>query len=180
MSTTHNKIAMSPEELPRQRLFQLLDLPEQPEGFELLCGDALRSLRPGEPGDSASLIVQAEWAWSPMHSRLSNWEIDLDESGQYWVLWCSNHTDEVELAYWCDDEDDDEDRQWVTVWCSQRVAACARGELSIDDASILLLLHAWKEERFESEELDAPHFYGATGVLGIGVVRSIERVVWEE
>lgn len=51
MSTTHNKIAMSPEELPRQRLFQLLELPEQPEGFELLSGDALRNLRPEEPGD---------------------------------------------------------------------------------------------------------------------------------
>ena len=70
MSTTHNKIAMSPEELPRQRLFQLLELPEQPEGFELLCGDALRNLRPEEPGEGASLIVQAEWAWS---LSLANW-----------------------------------------------------------------------------------------------------------
>ena len=179
MSTTHNNIAMSPDELPRQRLFQALGLPAQPEGFEVYSGEALQPLGPEDPGDNASLIVQAEWAWSPMHNRLSNWEIGLDESMQYWLLWCASHTDEVELADWCDEDDDDEDKEWVTVWCSQLVAACAKGDLSIDHASMLLLLHAWQEERVEME-LDPPHFYCATGVLGIDEVRSIERVVWAD
>ena len=179
MSTTHNKVAMSPDDLPRQRLFRLMDLPNPPEGFEVLSGQALRGLGPEDPKDSASLIVQAEWAWSPMHNRLSNWEIGLDGTGQYWLLWCASHTDDVELADWCDEDDDDDDKQWVAVWCSQLVAACAKGDLPIDHASMLLLLHAWKEEQLEMD-LDPPHFYGATGVLGIDAVRSIEQVVWAE
>ena len=87
MSTTHNKVVMSPEDLPRQRLFKLVDLSDPPEGFEVLSGKALRGLGPEDPGDNASLIVQAEWAWSPMHNRLSNWEVGLDGRGQYWLLW---------------------------------------------------------------------------------------------
>jgi len=179
VSTTYKKIAMSPEALPRQRLYQLIDLPEPPADFEVLSGDALQALRPTEPGEGASLIVQAEWAWSPAHNRLSNWEIGLDETKQYWLLWASHPTGESELADWCDPDDNEEDLEWVSIWDSDLVAACPRGDLSAHDASILLLLGAWIEERDGMMELDCPHFYGATGVLGIDVIRSIERVVWE-
>jgi len=178
MSTTYPKVAMSPGELPRQRLFQLLELPDRPDDFELLDYHALEKLQPQEPGQDASLIVQAEWAWSPMHNRVSNWEIGPDESDRYWVLWCSNHTDECEPAEWCEEEDE-EDIEWVTVWCSEVVAACPRGNLCIGDASALLLRQAWDDERVDME-LDPPHFYGATGILGIDALRSIERLVWEE
>jgi hypothetical protein len=179
MGTKHRTIAMSPEAVPRQRLYQLMQLPAPPQDFELLYGEALQNLRPLEPGEGASLIVQAEWAWSPMHNRVSNWEIGLDETKQHWVLWCSHHTDDCELADWCDPDDDEEDLQWVAIWHSQVVAACARGNLSERDASILLLLQAWTDERDSETELDRPHFYGAAGVLNIDELRSIERVVWE-
>jgi hypothetical protein len=179
MSTTYRKVAMSPEELPRQRLFQLMELPEPPQDFELVSGETLQNIRLLEPGEDASLIVQAEWAWSPMHSRVSNWEIGQDETKQNWVLWCSHHTDESELADWCDPDADEEDLEWVAIWSSEVVAACPRGELSEQDASMLLLLAAWIEERDGDMELDRPHFYGAIGVLNIDVIRSIERVVWE-
>jgi hypothetical protein len=180
MSTTHNRIAMSPEELPRQRLFRVLDLPEPPEGFELLDHNALKQLTPKEPGKDAELVVQAEWAWSPMHSRISNWEIDLDDSGQYWVLWCSSRSDEVELADPENAADEDEDeRAWIAIWDSELVAACAKGKLEIEEVTALLLLHAWTEDRMMNE-LDPPHFYGATGVLDIDVLRTVERAVWPE
>lgn len=179
MSTTHNKIAMSPDELPRQRLFRVLDLPEPPEGFETLGRDTLGKLTPTEPGAGASLVVQAEWAWSPMHSRISNWEIGHDDSGQYWVLWCSSPSDEYERVEPFDMDDDEADAQWVEIWQSQLVAACAIGELSSSDAAALLLLEAWKQDRLDTE-IDRPHFYGATGVLGIDALRSIEQVIWAE
>ena len=179
MSTTYRKVAMSPEELPRQRLFQLMELPEPTRDFELVSGETLQNIRLLEPGEDASLIVQAEWAWSPMHSRVSNWEIGLDETKENWVLWCSHHTDESELADWCDPDGDEDDLEWVAIWSSEVIAACPRGELSEHDASILLLLEAWTEERDGDMELDRPHFYGAIGLLNIDVIRSIERVVWE-
>jgi hypothetical protein len=178
MSTTHNRIAMSPDELPRQRLFRVLDLPEPPEGFEFLGGATLAKLTPNEPGAGATLVVQAEWAWSPMHSRISNWEIGLDDSGQYWVLWCSSPSDEYERVEPFA-EDDEAEAEWVEIWSSQLVAACAKGQLSISDAAVLLLLQAWPQDRLDTG-IDRPHFYGATGVLGIDVLRSIEQVVWAE
>jgi hypothetical protein len=55
----------------------------------------------------------------------------------------------------------------------------AQTELSQWEASIFLLHQAWEEER-DSMELDPPHFYGATGVLRIDVLRSIELSVWGE
>jgi hypothetical protein len=75
-------------------------------------------------------------------------------------------------------EPGEEGIDWVTVWYSQVVAACAREELSMHDASYQLLKQAWDDERVDME-LDPPHFYGATGVLGIDTLRSIERAVWE-
>ncbi len=180
MSKLHRTIAMSPDALPRQRLFQSMELPAPPQGFELLRGEALQALRPLEPDVGASLVVQAEWAWTPMHNRVSNWEIGLDETQQYWVLWCACHSDELELAEWCDPEDDEEHLEWVARWDSTVVAACPRGDLSVGDASMLLLREAWIEEREDEwTELDRPHFYGATGVLSIDAIRSIERLVWE-
>ena len=179
MSTTYKKVTMSLEQLPRQRLYQLIELPEPPWNFGLLFGEALQELQPSEPGEGASLIVQAEWSWSPMHNRVSNWEIGLDETKQYWVLWSSYLTDESELADWCDPDDDEEDLQWVSIWSSEVVAACAKRDLDRHDASILLLMQAWVDERDGYVELDRPHFYGATGELNIDELRSIERAVWE-
>ena len=172
-------IAMTPEDLPRQRLYQLIELPEPPWNFGLLFGEALQKLQPSEPGEGASLIVQAEWSWSPMHNRVSNWEIGLDETKQYWVLWRSYQTRESELADWCDPDDDEEDHEWVAIWYSELAAACAKRDLGMHDASILLLKQAWEDERDGDMELDRPHFYGATGELNIHELRSIERAVWE-
>ena len=80
MSTTYKQIAMSPEDLPRQHLYEIRELPETPEGA---AGEQPRpplvELHPKEPGEGARLIVQAEWSWSPMHSRISNWEIGPDD-----------------------------------------------------------------------------------------------------
>jgi len=176
MSTKYREVAMSPEQLPRQRLFQLIDLPEPPQDFALLYGEALRNLRPIEPTEDASLIVQGEWSLSPMHSRISNWEIGMDETQQHWILWCCTRTDESE-AVWGDPVD--ENTPLVSIWYFEVVAGCARGNLSERDASILLLLEAWTDERDGDCELDRPHFYGASGVLNIDVIRSIEKVVWE-
>jgi hypothetical protein len=178
MSTNYKKVAMSPEALPRQRLFQVLELPEPPADFEILDGKELDQLRPTSPGKDATLVVQAEWAWSPMHNRVSNWEIGLDETGQYWMLWSSYRTDEVELADWCDPEDDEDDLQWVAIWGSLVVGACEKEELSRRDASVLLLLQAWIDERDGDMELDRPHFYGSVEELGVDLIRSVEGVVW--
>ena len=179
MSTTHNRVAMSPDELPRQRLFEIVGLPAEPEGFRLLNEESLQDIRPLEPGPQSALVVQAEWAWSPMHNRVSNWEIGPDETGLHWVLWSSYRSDECEPADWCDPDEDEDEIEWVAIWYSQVVAACTKSELSQSEASIYLLQHAWEEER-DSMELDPPHFYGAAGVLRISVLRSIELSIWGE
>jgi len=168
---------MSPDELPRQRVFEIVSLPADNEKFQLLGEARLKDICPAQPGYQAALIAQTEWAWSPMHNRVSNWEIGPDETGLHWVLWSSYHTDECEPADWCDPDGDEDEIQWVAIWESNVVAACAIGELSQWEASIFLLKHVWEDER-DSIELDPPHFYGATGVLNIDVLRSIELSVW--
>ena len=68
------KIPMLPSELPQQRLYGVVDLPERPSKFECLVGynsvpkDALPKATPR----SAVYLGQVEWAWSPMHGRASS------------------------------------------------------------------------------------------------------------
>lgn len=179
MKTTHKQVAMSPEDLPRQRMFQLVDLPEPHAGFECLVGERLASLGPLESGGEDKFIVQAEWAWSPMHGRISNWEIGPDGSGDYWLLWCSGPTGEYEPAEWCN-PGEEQAVEMEPVWDSTLVAACHRQALPDQEAAILLLFQAWHDERLGFMELDRPHFYGAVGLLAIDVIRSIEIRVWGE
>ena len=63
---------MSPKELPRQRLHEVVALPERPAAFDVVVFDGRlpSGLRIPRKPSSPELIVHCEWAWSPMHSRV--------------------------------------------------------------------------------------------------------------
>lgn len=178
MARLYRKTIMSLDELPRQRLYRIVDLPAAPDSFKLLPPELLGSLMPPEPGLDIELVVQAQWSWSPMHSRISNWEIGPDESGHYWVLWCSFPTDDTLVDDWYDPDQGEVALSWATVWNSEIVAACAKHDVDRETAAFLLLAEAWIAERDGDMELDRPHFYGSAGVIDIDSIRSIEREVW--
>lgn len=177
MPTRIFDISMSIGKRPRQRLFQLVDLPRPPQGLEVLTSFALTGLEPNEPGQDAEPVVQAEWSWSPMHNRISNWQVGLDTTGQYWLLWLCDRTEECEQV---DEYDPDEwdGYVYVEVWIPELVAACPRDGLSAHDASIWLLAEAWAGERDSEAELSRPQVYSWAGLLGIDVIRTIEYAVW--
>ena len=80
-------IPMSPEELPQQRIYEVVDLPVRPEPFDCLVGYG------GVPDDIVSkhaprsplYLCQVEWAWSPMHNWLDAYYLHRGRS--HWILW---------------------------------------------------------------------------------------------
>jgi hypothetical protein len=154
-------VPMSPEQLPQQRLVEVIDLPPLPPGIRIIT-DALKiptkhSQRAG-PKDS-KFLVALEWAWSPMHSRLQGFYLERHDERD-WVLW----------SYFVDLEENGDD-PWVVS------AVCPRSDMDERTAAVHLLIASLYEE-IEVQDLDHWHWIADTGLLGSAEMRSIGRHVW--
>ena len=71
MKTPH-VLPRGPNELPRQHLYEVVDIPEQPAVrlIELLDYERSHSFDgiPQKPTQKSVNLCQVEWAWSPMHN----------------------------------------------------------------------------------------------------------------
>jgi hypothetical protein len=56
------RVAMSPSDLPRQRLWLVEGLPRRPRGWAATVGRGPAELRPTSMPSSASYLGQVEWA----------------------------------------------------------------------------------------------------------------------
>ena len=154
-------VPMSPEQLPQQRLVEVIDLPPLPPGTRIIT-DALKipnehSERPG-PKDS-KFLVALEWTWSPMHSRLQGFCLER-HAERDWVLW----------SYFVDLEENGDD-PWVVC------AVCPGSDMDERTAAIHLLIASLYEE-IEVQDLDHWHWIADTGLLGSAEMRAIGRHVW--
>ena len=154
------KIPMLPSELPQQRIYGIVELPERPTKFECLVGynsvpkDALPKAAPR----SAVYLGQVEWAWSPMHGRLDAYYLKVHKT--HWVLWS---------RYW---DDNWKKWEWVAIGCVARKGVTERV------AAVHLLLAYW-EWATMNDDLDEFHHINEHGFLSVSDLRAIARRVWD-
>jgi hypothetical protein len=151
-------IPMSPTELPRQRIHEVVQLPPRPDPFDYLVGygdfpDGIAPKR-GVPR-SPKYIAQVEWAWSPMHNRIDAYYIHATRN--HWILWMRSFDDNWWRWYW------------------QPVAVVNRKGVEAKDAAIHLLREFWKFE--VSRDTDHFHWINNDGLLSVEELEALGREV---
>lgn len=150
-------IPMTPEVLPKQRVYEVVDLPERPAGLTVEIGYYLVGNGvPQRPSRDADYLGQCEWAWSPMHSRIDAYY--LHRGRTHWSLWWRFV---------------DDDGGWT--WCA--VASCQRTDVSRQQAAVYLLMDYWRSEA-RTNNLDEFHWINETGLLSVAELMAIAREVW--
>jgi hypothetical protein len=159
--TNDPDIPMSPDELPQQRIHEVVELPVRPAPFDCLVGYGCKvpqkALSDDEP-TSPIYLGQTEWAWDPMHCQLEAYYLQRDRA--YWVLWA---------RYWSDNEGEG---GWVTVAC------VAINGVSEEEAAVHLLIEFWKRET-EKSSLNHFHWINEDDYLSVAQLAAIGRAVWE-
>ena len=154
-------VPMSPDQLPRQRLVSVVELPALPEGLDVLTDDETMPealVERDRPGQS-TFLVALEWAWSPMHNRLQGFSIEHHSSG-YWILW----------SYFVDFVEND-DNPWILS------AVCPDPGLDERTAAIHLVTASLTDGR-DNEYLDHFHWIADEGLLTPADMRVIAERVW--
>jgi len=154
-----NKIAMTPDQAPQQRIHLVVDLPPRPKSFESHCGKypSIWGVTLEDGPTELQYIGTVEWAWSPMHSRIDSYYLSSDRTRSHWFLWVSSFDDDDCLLY----------------------ASASKKGICEKTAAIHLLIDAWDYER-KFEELDHFHMLNTVELLSVAEFRAIGRVVWLE
>jgi hypothetical protein len=155
---------MDLKELPQQRVYIVPDLPLEPESLQSNFGQAGSNGVPKKMPRGASFLLQAEWAWSPMNNRISNYHLSLDSSQKRWVFWVSYFNDS------------DIPWKWET---AEDVLFCPRENLTREEAALFLLKEYWLSES-EDCGLDQFHWLNMEGLLAVAQAKELAREVWCE
>jgi hypothetical protein len=152
-------IPMSPDQLPQQRIHEVVDLIERPDPFDFSVGygSVPENTRGKGKPKSAAYLAQVEWAWSPMHNRLDAYY--LHRGRRHWVLLSQ---------YW-----DDNWGKWEWV----DIGFVPRKGVSHRQAAAHLLLEYWKSEEVDSD-LDEFHWINTAEGLSVSELMAIAREVW--
>ena len=168
---------MSPDELPQQKVYEVVDLPKPPPEFEASClmqygyqndrndfewsipEDDLPQRFPG----TATFVAQVEWAWAPHHDRVDSYYICSNRRRTHWFLW---------LRF-------PDENTWENRMESILYAYCPRRKVDQKTAAIHLLLHAW---RYEAAKSNTGRFdwINDAGLLTVSEIHAIVRAVWEK
>ena len=149
-----------PDDLPQQRISEVVTLPDKPEGLEVRV-EFLESYPhyPVRTPRKVLFLGGVEWAWSPANSRRDNYY--LNPKPKHWLLW----------DHWLDDQV----RPWRWNWNILAWAPRVRGnEKSI---AMHMLKHIWEVDR-RQHLIDQFHWINSTGALSIAELQSIAREVW--
>lgn len=167
----YDQIPMSPSELPQQRIYEVIQLPQEPKDFEACCliysdrNDYSWSLpedkMPQRFPSSAKFIGQFEWAWSIYSNRIDGYYIGSNTKKTHWFLWIR----------WLDEE------AYSIQFKSVLYAYCPRKYNDAHLAAIYLLRYAWRFEAAETT-LDKPHWINNNHLLSISEIMAISREVW--
>ena len=153
------KIPMSPEELPQQRIREVINLPERPDEFDCVVGQRTypKGALPQRPSPDSRYLCQVEWAWSPMHNRLHAYY--LHRGRTHWSLWCK---------YW--------DDNWMK-WELASIGCVPRKGVEERQAAVYLLLEYWVDDAKECG-VDEFHWINEDGFLSVADLAAIAREVW--
>jgi len=154
------KIPMKPGALPQQRINLVISLPDRPEEFDFAVGydclPTLGSSRRPWPRD-AVILVQAEWAETPMHNGISAFYIE--RRRRHWILWNRTY----------------DDNNWTPRWRWTAVGHCLRKGIERKAAAVHLLIEFWRHDG--SAPGDSGHWINEPGMLSVEELRAIARVV---
>jgi hypothetical protein len=150
-------IPMSPSDLPQQRVVEVVDLPPCPNEIDVCLYTKYKRQMPRKPSRNVKYLCQVEWAWSPMHNRISCYYMHKGRS--CWILW--------ERSY-----DNDCGRWLWTVAASVPHKSCTEYQ-----AATHLLRAIWQWE-YEDCELDQPHWVNDIDLLSMADLAAIARAVW--
>ena len=158
--TREPKIPMSPEELPQQRIHEVVALPKRPEEFDFKVGYELVPYGelPKNAPIKSTYLCQVEWAWSPAHNRLDAYY--LHRGRTHWSLWSK---------YW--------DDNWMK-WEQITVGYVPRKGVDQKQAAVYLLLEFWAFDAKEGD-VDQFHWINEDGYLSIAELKAIGRAVWK-
>ena len=166
MTHTPN-LPMTPDALPRQKLYLVANLPPRPEGFQGFS--ALFGPEPVPPElqkarypVNCDYLCQVEWAWSPMHSRVAAWY--LNPRRRHWLLWERYFDDNCDPWRW---------RWSLYGWAQRRPGETA------EQVAPHLLIDALRNEVHDCD-LDQWHWINETGTLSVGAIEAVGGVVWPE
>jgi hypothetical protein len=166
---------MCPDELPQQKVYEVVELPIHPLDFEASClmhcgsrddrndyewkipEDVLPQRFPG----AATFVAQVEWAWDPCHTRLDSYFICSNNKRTHWFLWIRSP----------------DDNAWAYRMNSLLYAYCPRRKYNRKTAAMHLLLHAWRYELAECKR-DRFDWINDVGILTVSEVHAIAREVW--
>ena len=159
--TARPKIPLRPDQLPQQRLAEVVGLPAAPASFDpTVClfwmpWDILPRRRPPR----MTYLGMVEWAWSPMSSRIEAYF--LHRGRRHWVLWIQ------------DPSPTDAGTAWQVASYAPRHGVTAR------EAAHHLVVERWRAEACE-RFLDHFHWVADEGNLAVADWMAIGRTVWSQ
>ena len=163
MSTTKHTsfIPMSPELLPRQKLNEVVTVPELPKGLDpkVALGEPLQRNRPKASPRKINFLCSVEWSWSPMHHRIDNYYLNPRRTG--WLLWNN----------WVEDGG----FPWTWHW-----DLMAYGNRCRSDAKTIachLILELWKFDA-KYHQVEKYHWINNTDLLSVEEIQALAREVW--
>jgi len=157
--TNNPLIPMSPNQLPQQRIHEVVVLPSRPEPFDCVVGYGQfpKGSLPHDIPSDPDYLCQVEWAWSPANNRIDAYYLHLGRT--HWSLWS---------RYWDDNYGE---------WLDMAVGCVRRRDITRRQAATYLLLEFWKDEANENN-LDEFHWINESVYLTVADVAAIAREVW--
>ena len=149
-----------PDDLPQQRISEVVTLPDKPEGLEVKV-EFLESYPhyPVRTPRKVLFLGGVEWAWSPAHSRRDNYY--LNPKPKHWLLW----------DHWLDDQ------VWPWRWNWNILAWAPRVRGDEKSIAMHMLKHIWEVD-CRHHLIDQFHWINSTGALSVSDLQSIAREVW--
>ena len=162
---SRDKVNISPlppaEQLPQQRISEVLSLPERPESLDVHSEfiDHYPAYPVSTPRKTL-FLGGVEWAWSPMHSRIDNYYLNAKQ--RYWVIW--NH--------WLNDNE--------TIWRWHWDIFAWAPRIKADERSVAMhmLKEAWAADKLHNH-VDHFHWINSAEYLSVADFTAIGRAVWE-
>ena len=154
-------VPMLPEQIPQQRLNEVLTLPSKPSDLKVYVDNdvPLKKNRPVAWLRKLIYLCGVEWAWSPAHNRMDHYYLNLKPN--HFFLW-NHYLDDLSIP-------------WKWEWLFLSYASKCKGDLKA--ISTHMLLKYWETE-CEDQGLDHYHFIGNTGLLNVEDIQAVAREIW--
>jgi len=132
------KIAMTPDQLPTQRVHEVIELPHVPQDLDPVgcCGWEPDEIVPKARPRDMQYLGSVEWAWAPMSGRIEAYH--LHRGRKNWLLYAQ------------DLDPNDPEFAWTVVAYGNRKGVEPR------EAAIHLIMASW---RTENADFGLDHFH---------------------